>query len=365
MRSRRFFLVDFEDGAPRWRRFDGSGLAPAQDPGGDPSQPVVAALPDRFLFFHQPGRLAIRGERRQRAAVELALAQEFPAPDPGQERAALALGSDLALGFITHPDFSAFREEHKAILEGAALITSPLALSLALAHFRKQQDWRLGPAEPPTALCSGGQLQVGLAAAQRAAAMRAAGADLPPALDWNQAAAALGSGLPWASARLSLRSVDAAALNLRPYYQAAAALALAALLFCVGELRPVLALGQAATAWEGAVAELYRKALGDKPGSDPYGRLLAKAERLKGRQAGGVDLIELLAALSGPAPEGLNLDTMALSAASGTVSGKSPSYEALETYLKGLGSEKSFKFTLEQATNAQGGVVFSIRVEPR
>lgn len=367
MRAKRFYVLRFPQGEPEWERFEAGTFSPAEPPVGDPGLPVVALIPDRYFFFHLPRGLAVRGERRQKSATELRLSQIFPPPGPGQERGALAPGPAGMPGFFTHPGLAEFWEQRRGLLDQATLVTTSFVLAWHWAQARGLGEWTLpgGNGDGPLALYGEDGLHYLHDAARKAAELAAAGAAPAPAIDWREILASIGEpGLAWSKLRIPLRGFGAGRISLRPYVHAVVGLTLAALLLYTGPVRQIVAFGRGADAWKQALNGLYAKALGSDIGRDPFGSLAAKLERLKGRQGGSADLLEFLAALSAPAPDGLEVETVTLSSRTGAVSGKAGNYESLQAYLKSLPKDGPFGFTLEQATNMPGGVGFSLKVEP-
>lgn len=367
MRAKRFHVLHFPEGAPEWLRFEAGTFTPASPPGGSSGLPVVVLVPDRYFFYHLPAGLSVRGERRQKAAVALRLGQVFPAPGAGQDWGSLPPGPGGMPGFHTHPDLAGFWEQHRDSLAQAALVTTPFVLAWNWSLAKGLEEWSLpGPnGDGPLALYSRGELHMLHDASRQAEALAASGVPLPPDVDWREVLAHSGEpGLAWPRLRIPLRGFASVRINLRPLAYAMVGLTLAALLLYSVQVRSLLAHSRAADAWEQALHDLYAKALGGEPGRDPFGRLVSKLERMKGQQGGSLDLLEFLADLSANAPAALEVESVTLSTAAGTVSGKVDSYEALEAYLKALPKDGPYGYTLEQATTAPGGVSFTLKIAP-
>jgi hypothetical protein len=367
MRAKRFHVLHFPVGAPEWLRFEGGTCTPIETPGETSGLPVVVVIPDRYFFYHLPPGLTVRGERRQKAAVALRLGQVFPAPGPEQEWGVLPSGPAGMPGFYTHPELAGFWEQHRDVLAQASLVTTTFALAWCWSQAKALEEWTLpgSNGEAPLALFHQGELHVLHDAASLARDLAAAGQDPPPFVDWREVLAHSGDpGLAWSRLRIPLRGFASVRINLRPFVYAAVSLTLAALLLYTIPARSLFTYAQAAKAWEQARHDLYAKGLGAEPGRDPFGQLVAKLERLKGRQGGSLDLLEFLAGLSANAPTTLEVETVNITPAAGTVSGKVGTYEALEAYLKSLPKDGPFAYTLEQATNMPGGVSFSLKVTP-
>ncbi len=367
MRAKRFHVLHFPENTPEWLRFEGGTSTPTEPPAESSGLPVVVVIPDRFFFYHLPPDLAVKGERRQRAAVALRLGQVFPAPGPNQEWGVLPPGPAGMPGFYTHPGLADFWEEHREVLAQASLVTTPFALAWSWAQAKALEEWTLpgGNGDGPAAMFRQGELHVLHDAARQARDLAAAGQELPPALDWREVLAHSGEpGLAWSRLRIPLRGFASVRINLRPFVYAAVALTMASLLLYTIPVRSLFTYSRAAKAWEQARHDLYAKGLGAEPGRDPFGQLVAKLERLKGRQGDSLDLLEFLAGLSANAPDTLEVETVNITPAAGTVSGKVGTYEALEAYLKSLPKDGPLGYTLEQATNIPGGVGFTLKIAP-
>lgn len=367
MRTKQFLVLHFQDGAPRWMRFGTGGITPAEPPGPASGLPVVVLIPDRYFFYHLPPGLSVRGERRQKAAVALRLGQVFPAPEAGQEWGALPSGPAGTPGFFTHPGLAGFWEEHRDALSQAALVTTPFALAWGWSQAKGLAEWSMAGANGDglLTLFREGELHLLFDASRQAEALAAAGEPLPPEVDWREVLAHSGEpGLAWSRLRIPLRGFASVRIDLKPFVHAVIGLTLAALLLYSVQVRSLLAHSRTADAWDQALHDLYVKALGGEPGRDPFGRLASKLEQLKGKQGASMDLLEFLANLSAHAPAALDVESVTLSTAAGTVSGKVDTYEALEAYLKTLPQDGPYSFTLEQATNLPGGVSFTLKVLP-
>ncbi len=367
MRAKRFHVLHFPEGTPQWLRFEGGAFTPTEPPGESSGLPVVVVIPDRYFFYHLPPDLAVKGERRQKAAVALRLGQVFPAPGPEQEWGVLPGGPAGMPGFYTHSGLAGFWEEHREVLAQASLVTTPFALAWCWSQAKALEEWTLpgGNGDGPQVMFRQGELHVLHDAARQARDLAAAGQTPPPDVDWREVLAHSGEpGLAWSRLRIPLRGFASVRINLRPFVYAVVGLTLAALLLYTIPVRSLFTYSRTARAWEQAQRDLYAKALGAEPGRDPFGQLVSKLERLKGRQGGSLNLLEFLASLSANAPATLEVESVNITPAAGTVSGKVGTYEALEAYLKSLPKDGPFSYTLEQATNMPGGVNFTLKVAP-
>jgi len=354
-------MLRFEGDEPVWTCREGGRMAPSSRPGTGPSLPVMAVVPDRYFFFYLPEGLAVKSERRLRAATLLQLRHVFPPPGPEQEQGTLTPGPAGMPGFLTHPELAAFWERHREDLERATLVTTPFVLAWQWAQSRGLDAFRIegnGGGAAPAVFAEGG---LRFAVGGLPEPGEAAGAEV---LDWTEAALHAGEGgMKWSRLGLPLVRTGSGRLRLRPYVAALIGLTLAFLLVASVQVRHIMLLDQGAEAWQGALDQLYSRVLGPDPGPDPHGSLAYALDRLKGREANTLDLIALLASLSAAAPEALDIEAVAMAPNETTVRGKVGSYDALEAYTAKLQEQGApFRFTLEQATTTPGGVGFSLKV---
>ena len=116
---------------------------------------------------------------------------------------------------------------------------------------------------------------------------------------------------------------------------------------------------------ERAVTEVYRRALAGDPGSSPYGRLQFELGKLRALSAQRLDMVELLAALSRRAPEGVRITGISMATASGTVSGLAATPEDFQRYQAALAAEASFTFTVSKVDTFSRPLHFDLNVKVR
>jgi len=114
-----------------------------------------------------------------------------------------------------------------------------------------------------------------------------------------------------------------------------------------------------------AVHEVYHRALAGEPGRSPYGRLQFELGKLKAQSAQRLDMVELLAALSRRAPEGVRIRTISMATASGVVTGLAATPEDLKRYQAALAAEAYFTITVRKADTYAQPVRFELDVKAR
>ena len=132
--------------------------------------------------------------------------------------------------------------------------------------------------------------------------------------------------------------------------------------------------GQGVRLWQGhrqavrlehAVHEVYRRALAGDPGRSPYGRLQFELGKLKAQSAQRLDMVELLAALSRRAPEGVRITSVSMATASGVVSGVAATPEEFQRYQAALAAEASFTFSVKKSDALTLPLRFELAVKVR
>jgi Tfp pilus assembly protein PilN len=113
------------------------------------------------------------------------------------------------------------------------------------------------------------------------------------------------------------------------------------------------------------VHEVYQRALGGDPGKSPYGRLQFELGKLRAEASQRLDLVELLAALSRRAPEGLRITKVSMAAQNGVVSGTAQSVQDFERYQSALATEGLFTFSVRSVDAFQAPVRFELAVKTR
>jgi hypothetical protein len=116
---------------------------------------------------------------------------------------------------------------------------------------------------------------------------------------------------------------------------------------------------------EKAVTEVYRRALAGDPGRSPYGRLQFELGKLRALSAQRLDMVELLAALSRRAPEGVRITSISMATASGKVEGIAATSEDFKRYQAALEAESSFTFTVSKADFFAQPLRFELAVKVR
>lgn len=130
--------------------------------------------------------------------------------------------------------------------------------------------------------------------------------------------------------------------------------------------------GQAARWWqeksrlaevEAALDQAYRQALGGDPGRSPYGRLQFELGKLRAEGSQRLDLLELLAALSRRAPEGVRIDTVSMGGSTGVVSGTAKTRADYQRLLTALSAEAFFSFSVQKAEPVAEPLAFELAVK--
>lgn len=114
-----------------------------------------------------------------------------------------------------------------------------------------------------------------------------------------------------------------------------------------------------------AVHQVYHRALAGEPGRSPYGRLQFELGKLKAQSAQRLDMVELLAALSRRAPEGVRIRSITMATASGMVSGLAATPEDFRRYQTALAAEAYFTFTVRKADTYAQPMRFELDVKAR
>lgn len=143
------------------------------------------------------------------------------------------------------------------------------------------------------------------------------------------------------------------------------AVTLAGLLFLAGQGLRWWQEHSRAARLEQALTEVYRRALAGEPGRSPYGRLQFELGKLRAQSAQRLDLVELLAALSRRAPEGVRIRSLSMATASGVVSGVAATPEDFQRYQAALAAEASFTFSVRQTDTVAQPLRFELGVKVR
>lgn len=142
-------------------------------------------------------------------------------------------------------------------------------------------------------------------------------------------------------------------------------LTLAGALFMVGQAARWWQAHRQTVRLEQAVTEVYRRALAGDPGRSPYGRLQFELGKLRALSAQRLDMVELLAALSRRAPEGVRITSISMATASGVVDGVAATPEDFQRYQAALAAEASFTFTVSKTDPFAQPLRFELAVKVR
>lgn len=151
----------------------------------------------------------------------------------------------------------------------------------------------------------------------------------------------------------------------RRYGRMLLAITLAGGLFCAGQAVRWWQEHARVERLERAVHEVYQRALGGDPGRSPYGRLQFELGKLRAEASQRLDLVELLAALSRRAPEGLRITEVSMAADKGVVLGTVQSALDVERFQAALATEGLFTFTVRSVDAFKTPVRFELSVKTR
>lgn len=111
--------------------------------------------------------------------------------------------------------------------------------------------------------------------------------------------------------------------------------------------------------------KLYRSVLGPDIGNSPFGRLQFEHGKLMAESRIGLDPLNMLTALSRPAPESLRLEGLTLKGTRGRLRGSCSDPVAYKRYLDALSEDEQFLFSVYKSDETAEGVAFILTVEPR
>lgn len=151
----------------------------------------------------------------------------------------------------------------------------------------------------------------------------------------------------------------------RRYGRILVAVTVAGALFCAGQGLRWWQEHKRSRGMEQAVHALYRRALGGEPGKSPYGRLQFELGKLRAESAQRLDMVELLAALSRRAPEGVRIESLSMASQSGVLTGLAATAADLERYKASLATEGAFVFNVRKAEPAAQQLRFELAVKVR
>jgi len=361
------YILSFKGNEHQWMMFDGNGLTESEGPAEKNRHPVVALLPDSLFFFFKP-RGAIKS-RHAKSATLMQMNYSFPSQE-GSDFKVLRPSGGAVLGYTGHELLDRFLDRHREVLAKATVLTTEFAVC-----------WRAAVAEGLTVWNWSGQGMRILASGEELTYFRGNGDEFssrferlgldgePEQVDLDKACAVFfKKKIRWARLNLvsGLRSGSdkTVTIEYKPFAVAAVLVTLIGLLFITGQYHRWQQSQEQATVWRGKLKEVYTRALGPNPGSDPYGKILYKLDQLKsGGNSGGIDVLGLLAVISESAPVGIEIEGFSLGGDSGNIRGRISNYEELDAMMEKLALNSEFNFVLEQATNIDGGVSISLRAE--
>lgn len=366
MNKQGFYLLRFDDDGPVWNWFDGTVLSPCDEPEARSRKPIVAALPDRLFFFHQPKGVEARSERKVRSAAKLQLQYWFPPQSEGRESGVFVANGNT-LGYFTHPELADFRDRYSHLLSRAVVVTPAFLMAWVAAGAEKMPSWTWRESGSRAAVREGSLRYFNADDESFARWMQGLNGQAPRELDWNGVLSLLvRHQVRPARLRLALASLDEAAEATGPAWgRVAVILFIIGALAAGGQALRYKSAADAESGWRKALDDQYARVLGDSLGSDPYGKLLFRIDQLRGSGAEGVDVLGLTELLSRAAPEGFMVESFSLGAEEGNIRAFFRSYDELEAMLNSLESDNRFAFTLEQASNTDRGIAVSLKVEPR
>ncbi len=361
------YILSFKGNEHQWMMFDGDRLSESEGPAEKNRLPVIALLPDPLFFFFKPR--GVLKSRHAKSATMMQMSYSFPMQE--QEFKVLRPSGGAVLGYVEHDLLNRFLERHREVLSKATVLTTAFTVC-----------WRAAVAEDLSVWAWKGQGMRILACGEELSYFRGNedefksrferfGLDGEPELmDLGKACSLFAKKkIRWARLNLvnGLRSGTdkSVVIDYKPFAIAAVLVSLIGFLFIAGQYHRWNQSSASADAWRDKLQKVYVEALGPNPGSDPYGKILYKLDQLKsgGGNAGGIDVLGLIAVLSESAPVGITIEGFSLGIDSGNIRGRVSSYEELDAMMEKLAANSQFKFVLEQANNVDGGVTISLRAE--
>jgi len=365
MALQRFYLLGFLE-ETSWELVENGRLAPAEAPQKNNCEPIVALLPDDLFYFTPaPGG---RGSRAGKATVRLYMQHSLPELLPEQHQGVVKIPGGV-LGFRSHPGLAAFLAEHRAELEGVSALYPESLLAVTAAHSEKLTRWTWTSRHGITVAASEKGLHFFRSDGQEADARL-------EAMDARDEARALTRediyeilfrhNVRPARLHMPIKGLHSRTRTITGLSaKAVAAVAAMALLLCLGQAVRLYKANATAGPLQETLNAQYASVLGNDLGKDPFGRLLSRLEQAKHTKAQGLDLLQLLAALSKHAPKGFLLDEFNLTVSGGTLQGRIGSYEGLDGLIAALSTDEAFTFTLDKAESAAKMVTFNLSVRQR
>lgn len=361
-----FYMIRFHGTEPLWSLFDGESINDCAPPEGKPGLPVVAFLPDRFFFFFLTKSKGTVGDRRMRAAVKLQMEHFFPPADEDQETGILKTVDGAVLGYFTRPDLKDFWLEHKTTLNRANLVSCPFVAAWTAAGLRALPAWMWQENGGPQALYAQGDLLYFRSdtGELQARLQEMEPDEQPKELDLEEVLTALAEyKVKLGRLRLPLNPLgETDETSPQKWIPAFIAVAILGLIFTVGQIGKWWTVKNKNAELQQSLEEQYLTVLGTDLGNDPFGKLLFKLDQLKGTKTQGINVLDLLTLMSKAAVSGFVVDSISLAGDGGTLRGRVGDYNLLQKMLQDLSADDRYEFTLEQATNTKGGVVFSLKI---
>ncbi|MGE4556708.1 MAG: hypothetical protein AB7D07_07780 [Desulfovibrionaceae bacterium] len=358
------YVIQFRNNQPVWGIFDDGRLELCEPPATKKRSIVVAILPDRYFFYYRPQSVAAASFRKARAAVQLQMSHLFPSFDEQQSIGMLKPHNGNLLGFFTRPELADFIAEHHKLLSSATVITTEFAICWRDAAVEEVDAFIWRGEDKLKALCSGDNLLF-FQADESELETRIAHLEVKPAetLDWAASLSRhISGGNKWSSLRTPVRLPVDEQTSLQPYRRAMLLIFLVGALAVAGQYIRLQHHQGRVEQWRDRTQSLYSSIFGPAPGPDPYGKLLYTMNQLQRTQSKGVNVLDILTALSKQPPAGLDVENLNFSVESGSIMGRTDSYDGLESYLNALNSDSTYAFTLEQAANTKDGIQFHLRV---
>lgn len=364
MAKQDWHIVTFSRDEPRWNRFDGNRLIPEEPSSAKKDGPVIVLLPDDFFFFILVSTPRTLREHKVHAGLRLRMQHSFPAPVHGQEQGSFRLTSKDILGYNAHPALKDFTQKNQSLIDSADVITTSFIISMLAARQRDLGPWVWENGDGPGALISEGDLHFFRSGQEEFEKRKTLlnGEQPPSAMSLHHALEILfEQGIRPSRMRLPLRGLQSSR-EFEPKFwsRAIAAIAIAGTLFCLGEYLRMHSVRQSLQVFESSINSLYVDVLGEDPGPDPFGTLLFRIEQRRGGGQGGIDVLGLLATLSDNAPGGFTLEGINFNGESGSIRGLIDSYDQLDAMLERVGTNQTYAFSLEQASNTQQGILLNL-----